>query len=55
MDTADLLGEHRILSRSPSGLPGTPGVVATGGDSQHTAQPGDGIVSLLALYELERR
>jgi hypothetical protein len=31
----------------------TPGIVATGGDTQHATHDGDAIMGLIRLYELE--
>ncbi len=48
----NLPAECRISPRPRRRLALTPGPVATGGDAQHTAEPGDRVMSLLTFHEL---
>jgi hypothetical protein len=49
----NFLTQLRILLHTSRGLAVTPGIVATGGDAQHTTHDGDAIDGLIRLYELE--
>ena len=49
----NFLGQLDILSCMGRGPTVTPGIVAAGGDTQHTTHDGDAIDGLMRLYELE--
>ena len=54
MDRRDPCRQYGIGLGPRRGRPFAPGVVAAAGDAQHATEPGDRMLDLLALHELER-